>query len=91
MDEENASQSSSAGFNESLSKKSRIDEIRAGLFKNISNFFALKWIRLIFLFMIFITAIFSGCYLIIYNTMYNTITDLSDLKDVKFFDLVAVS
>jgi hypothetical protein len=80
MDEESASQSSGAGFNESLSKKSRIEEIRANIMKNISNFFALKWIRIIFLFMIFITAIFSGLYLIIYNSMYNTITDLSDLN-----------
>jgi hypothetical protein len=80
MDEESASQSSGAGFNDNLSKKSRIEEIRANIMKNIGNFYALKWIRIIFLFMIFITAAFSGCYLIIYSTMHNTITDLSDLN-----------
>jgi hypothetical protein len=85
MDEESASQSSSAGFNDNLSKKSRIEEIRASLLKNVSDYYTLKWIRTIFVFMILMTILFSGCYLLIYNLMHDSITDLTDLN-VGYFE-----
>jgi PAS domain S-box-containing protein len=84
IDEENSSQSSASGFNDNLSKKSRIEEIRSNIMKNISNFYALKWIKIIFIIMFILTAGFCGCYLIIYQMMCNHIQDLSDLN-INYF------
>ena len=47
MEEDIGSQASSASYNDSLSKKSRIIEIRSNIMKNDSNFYTIKWIKLI--------------------------------------------
>jgi hypothetical protein len=52
--------------------------------KNISNFYALKWIKIIFIIMFILTAGFCGCYLIIYQMMCGHIRDVSELN-INFF------
>lgn len=84
IDDENSSQSSSAGYNDSLSKKSRIEEIRSNIMKNISNFYTLKWIKTIFLFVICITAAFCGLYLIIFDLIYKDLISISELNIALF-------
>ncbi len=46
-DDENASQTSATGYNSDLSKLSKIQEIKNNLNNGISNYFSLKYIRLI--------------------------------------------
>ena len=46
MDDENSSQTSQSGYNSDLVKKNRIEEIRANILNNISNFYTLKYIKI---------------------------------------------
>ena len=62
MLDENASQNNHAPFNADLVKKNRIEEIRANLLNNISNFFTLKYIKAV----VFLIGIFSLTYGIVY-------------------------
>jgi len=48
--------------------------------KNISNFYTLKWIKTIFLFVIAITAAFCGLYLIIFDIIYKDLISISGLN-----------
>ncbi len=48
--------------------------------KNISNFYTLKWIKTIFLFVIAITAVFCGLYLIIFDIIYKDLISISKLN-----------
>ena len=45
IDDENSSQTSQVGYNEALSKKNRIEEIRNNAIKNVNNFYMLTTIR----------------------------------------------
>ena len=80
MIDENASQNNHAGFNADLVKKNRIEEIRANLLNNISNFFTLKFIKGV----VFLIAIFSLVYCIIYVILflkiYNDLKIISELN-----------
>ena len=81
MVDENASQNNHAGFNADLVKKNRIEEIRANLLNNISNFFTLKFIKGV----VFLIGIFSLVYCIIYVVLFLKIYD--DLKIISELNL----
>ena len=68
LEDENSSQTSQTGFDSGLVKKNRIEEIRNNLMKNISNYYTLKYVKYVLLFIfaativyiiLFITTIFS--------------------------------
>ena len=59
LEDENSSQTSHSGFDNGLVKKNRIEEIRSNLFKNVSNFYALKYIKIIVSCISVFTIIFS--------------------------------
>ena len=77
MDDENASQIGQTGFNSDLVKKERIEEIRANLLTNISNFYTLKYIKS----SVFLISLFTILYGIIYLILFYKIFD--DLKTVN--------
>ena len=58
LEDENSSQTSHSGFDNGLVKKNRIEEIRSNLFKNVSNFYALKYIKIIVVLISVFTIIF---------------------------------
>ena len=62
MEDENSSQTSQAGFDSGLVKKNRIEEIRANLFNNVSNFFTLKYIKMSIILIMIFTISFSVIY-----------------------------
>ena len=67
--DENASQISHASFNADLVKKNRIEEIRANLLNNISNFFTLRYIKIA----VIGIALFSLLYGIVYISLFHDI------------------
>ena len=80
MQDENASQTSSIGFDSGLVKKNRIEEIRSNLLLNVSNFYTLKYIKMCFI----LFAIFALIWCIIYITefggIYDTLLDVSNVN-----------
>ena len=80
MQDENASQTSSIGFDSGLVKKNRIEEIRSNLLLNVSNFYTLKYIKMCFI----LFAVFALIWCIIYITefggIYDTLLDVSNVN-----------
>jgi len=64
LEDENSSQTSQAGFNNDLVKKNRIEEIKANLFKSVTNFYTLKYIRMTVTLIMLCTLAFSIIYLV---------------------------
>ena len=80
QDDENASQTSQAGFNSDLVKKNRIEEIRANILNNISNFYTLKYLKIsVFLISLF-TLIYGIIYLILFFRIYDDLKMVSKLN-----------
>jgi len=80
IDDENSSQSSQSSYNNDIANKSRIEEIRSNLLKNVSNFHLLKWIKGIFYLIIIITAAFCAIYLLMFNIVYQDLNNISSLS-----------
>ena len=81
LEDENSSQSSHTGFDSGLVKKNRIQEIRSNLFKNVSNFYTLKYIKLLISSISLITFTFSIIYFIF------IIFFTSDMKNISIINL----
>ena len=80
MEDENSSQSSQIGFDSGLVKKNRIEEIRSNLLLNVSNFYTLKYIRLVFILLALCTFIFCILYIIVFWNLYGTLIDVSSVN-----------
>ena len=80
MDDENSSQTSQTGFNSDLVRKERIEEIKANLLNNISNFYTLKHIKIsVFLISLF-TVLYGIIYLILFSQIYNDLKEVNKLN-----------
>ena len=80
IDDENSSQSSQASYNTDLCKKNRIEEIRANIMKNVSNFYTLKYIKLLVSCMTLITLVYCALYLVFFTWIYNDLSTVSNLN-----------
>ena len=80
MEDENSSQSSQIGFDSGLVKKNRIEEIRSNLLLNVSNFYTLKYIKLVFVFLALCSFIFCVLYIIVFKNLYDTLIDVSSVN-----------
>ena len=80
QDDENASQTSQAGFNSDLVKKSRIEEIRANILNNVSNFYTLKYIKISVFFISLFTTMYGIIYLVLFFQIYDDLKMVSRLN-----------
>ena len=80
LEDENSSQSSQTGFDSGLVKKNRIEEIRSNLLLNVSNFYTLKYIKLVFVFLALCSFIFCVLYIIVFKNLYDTLIDVSSVN-----------
>ncbi len=78
--DENASQSSHASFNADLVKKNRIEEIRANLLKNISNFFTLRYIKIVVIGITIFSLIYGIVFIILFNDIYFNLNEIGELN-----------
>ncbi len=78
--DENASQMSHSSFNADLVKKNRIEEIRANLLNNISDFFTLKYIKITVLAIGIISLIYGIIYIILFLNIYDNLKDINELN-----------
>ena len=80
IQDENSSQSSQVGFDSGLVKKNRIEEIRSNLLLNVSNFYTLKYIKLVFVLLASCSFIFCILYIIVFGNLYDTLIDVSSVN-----------
>ena len=80
LEDENASQTSQAGFDSGLVKKNRIEEIRSNLLINISNFYTLKYLRLASVLLGMGTIAFIAYYVSIFNSINKSIKNVSEIN-----------
>ena len=64
FEDENASQTSQAGFDNRLVKKNKIEEVKAKLFNTSNNFTAIKYIRLFMVLIALFALVFSIVYIL---------------------------
>ena len=77
IEDENSSQTSQAGFDTGLVKKNKIEEIRSNLMNDISNFYTLKYIKILIYLIGFSSIFFSGFYYLNFSSLYKNLLDSS--------------
>ena len=80
VEDENSSQTSQIGFDSGLVKKNRIEEIRSNLLLNVSNFYTLKYMKLVFVLLALCSFLFCLLYIIIFWNLYDTLIDVSSVN-----------
>ena len=80
LEDENSSQTSQAGFDSGLVKKNRIEEIRSNLLINISNFYTLKYLRLVSILLGGGTIVFIAYYISSFTNINRSIKNVSEIN-----------
>ena len=75
LEDENSSQTFQAGFDSGLLKKNRIEEIRSNLLTNISNFYTLKYIKIIQYLISLLSIIFIVIYYFILYLLFKNLSN----------------
>ena len=78
--DENASQMSHSSFNADLVKKNRIEEIRANLLNNISNFYTLKYIKITVVAIGLLSLAYGVVYVVLFLNIYNNLKDINEFN-----------
>jgi len=86
LEDENSSQTSHSGFDNALVKKNRIEEIRSNLFKNASNFYALKYIKILVSLISIFTIIFAIVFFIFLINLNQSIYYVSSIN-LELFEI----
>ena len=82
LDDEKISQSSST-YNEGLSKKNRIEEIRNNALKKINDYYLLRYYRIIILIIILCFAAFLPIILILFDSLCNNLSEVTKINYIK--------
>ena len=80
LEDENSSQTSQTGFDSGLVKKNRIEEIRNNLMKNISNYYTLKYVKYVLLFIFAATIVYIILFI---TTVFSIHSDLSSSTKIN--------
>ena len=81
MDDENSSQTSQSTYNEDLSKKNRIEEIRNNALKNVSNFYMLKYYTIILIIIISLSITFLIIILNLFDNLCNNLSEVTNINN----------
>ena len=84
QDDENSSQSSSAGYNSDLSKMNRIQEIREKIIENSSKFYTIFYIEIFPICWLFTSIIFIFLYLTHFTELKENLLDLTEYNIILF-------
>ena len=84
QDDENASQASQSEFNSDLVKKNKIEELRGKILNNISNFYILKYIKLLAFLISLCTIIFGVIYLFLFLRICNDLKIINKLNIILY-------
>jgi PAS domain S-box-containing protein len=90
MDEQ-SSQASTNSYNDDLSKKARVEEIKYSMLKNVSNFYTLKIIKLVFYCIIIFTLVFSILYINILDSFLLDSTGINQLSTNMYINTFTLS
>ncbi len=64
MDENGSQYSSSSVYTNSITKKTRVQEIKSNIMRNVSSFYSIILIKFLFILFMLVTLIFNGIYMI---------------------------
>ena len=78
--DENSSQSSQTGYNADLCRKNHIEEVRANIMKNVSNFYTLKYIKLMGVMLLVCSCIFIGVFIWYLHVTYDDLLVVAQLN-----------
>lgn len=78
--DENSSQSSQTGYNADLCRKNHIEEVRANIMKNVTNFYTLKYIKLIGVMLLICSCIFITVFIWYLHVTYHDLLIVSQLN-----------
>ena len=81
MDDENSSQTSQSTYNEDLSKKNRIEEIRNNALKNVSNFYMLKYYTIILIIIIALSITFLIIVLKLFDNLCKNLSEVTNINN----------
>ena len=77
MDENGSQNSSQSAYTNSITKKTRVQEIKSHLMNNVSGFYTLRLIKFLFILFMLVTLIFNGYYIIQFEH-FTVITSIID-------------
>ena len=80
VEDENSSQTSSAGFDNYLVKKNKIEEVKAKLFNNSNNFTTIKYIRTAMVLLTIFTIVFALVYFVQINTIIDSLGKINTIN-----------
>jgi len=80
VEDENASQTSSPGFDNVLVKKNKIEEVKAKLFNSSNNFTTIKYIRTTIILLTLFTIVFALVYFVQISTIINSLEHISTIN-----------
>ncbi len=81
MEDENSSQTSASAYNEDLSKKNRIEEIRNNALKNVSNFYMLKYYSFILIIIICLSIIFLVIVIRLFDNLRDNLSEVTNINN----------
>ena len=84
IDDENSSQTSQVGYNEDLSKKNRIEEIRNNAIKNVNNFYMLNYYKISLSVFFILSIIFIALYQLIFISVCDEVNEITDINSILF-------
>ena len=84
INDENSSQTSQVGYNEDLSKKNRIEEIRNNVIKNVNNFYMLNYYKISLSVFFILSIIFIALYQLIFISVCDEVNEITDINSILF-------
>ena len=95
LDENGSQSSSNSQYTNSITKKSRVQEIKSNIMLNVKKFYTLQCIKLLFIVYMIVTLIFTFVYIFQYGDLIETTSIIdtmhSSILDLLFYYIESVS
>lgn len=95
LDENGSQSSSNSQYTNSITKKSRVQEIKSNIMLNVKKFYTLQYIKLLFIVYMIVTLIFTFVYIFKYADLIETTSIIdtmhSSILDLLFYYIESVS
>ena len=95
MDENGSQNSSSSAYTNSITKKTRVQEIKSNIMRNVSSFYTIILIKFLFILFMLVTLIFNGIYMIKFDKFTSITTTIdsihSNINYITFLYIEGVS
>ena len=87
LDENGSQNSSSSAYTNSITKKTRVQEIKSHIMGNVGQFYTLRFIKFLFIIYMLTTILFAIIYIIQFNSLSHNMLQIDNLHN-KIFQLI---